>query len=505
MDNEADLVDLLVANVTDYAIYALDVDGNVATWNEGARQVKGWEAEDIIGQPVSRFYPEEDVEAGQPDRDLAIAMADGHYEVEAWRVRRDGTRFWANVLLTALRGPDGQLVGFGKVTRDLTERKRGEDARRESEERFRLLVTNVADYAIFLLDPEGRVASWNLGAERLKGYRPDEVLGRHLSTFYTEEDRRAGLPAEGLEHARTSGSWRSEGWRVRKDGTRFWASVVITALYGADGTLRGFAKVTRDLTERKRSEDALRGILERERSAAEQLRELDRIRADLVSTVAHDLRAPVGVVQALLHLLVEDWASSSDADKRDLVARAAERTQILSDLVDDVFELVSIEAGHLEVLAAPIDINALVESVAVDARTERPGAEVEVQAEPGMWAVGDERRTWQVLSNLVSNALKFSPPASPVGVTIARVGNEIAVAVRDQGKGIAEEQQAAIFDRFTRLPEAAEVPGSGLGLFIARSLAEAQGGRISVASRPGAGSTFTFTLPVDVERSAVGG
>jgi PAS domain S-box-containing protein len=500
----ANLVDLLVASATDYAIYALDADGRVVTWNEGARRVKGWEADEVLGRHVSVFYLPEDIEAGKPDRDLAIATADGHLEEEGWRIRKDGTRFWANAVLTALRGPDGQLVGFGKVTRDLTERKRGEDALRESEERFRLLVSSVGDYAIFLLDTDGRVASWNLGAERLKGYRPDEIIGRPLATFYTEEDRRAGVPVQGLEHARTTGVWRSEGWRVRKDGSRFWASVVITALHGNDGGLRGFAKVTRDLTDRKRSEDALRGILERERATAAQLEELDRIRSDLVSTVAHDLRAPVGVVQALLHLLLDDWASSSDAEKHDMVERMAERVRTLSDLVDDVFELVSIEAGHLEVLAGPIDVAAIVEAVADDARTERPTANIDVDVQPGTWAVGDERRTWQVLSNLVSNAVKFSPPSSPVRITVGRVGDEVAVAVVDQGKGIAPDQQDAIFQRFTRLPEAAEVPGSGLGLFIARSLAEAQGGRISVESEPGAGSTFRLTLPVDAERSAVG-
>ena len=503
--DDANLVDLLVANVADYAIYALDADGNVVTWNEGARRVKGYEAEEILGRHVSVFYPQEEIDAGAPDRALTIAMADGHYEEEGWRVRKDGTQFWANIVITALRGEDGELLGFGKVTRDLTERKRGEDALRDSEERFRLLVSSVGDYAIFLLDPEGRVASWNLGAERLKGYRPDEIIGRPLSTFYTEEDRRAGVPASGLEHARTNRSWSSEGWRVRKDGSRFWASVVVTALIGGDGTLRGFAKVTRDLTDRKRSEDALRGVLERERAAAQQVRELDRMRSELVSTVAHDLRSPVGVVQALLHLLLEDWADSSDSEKREMVDRMAERTQTLAALVDDVFDLVSIEAGHLEVLAVPIDVGAIVGSVVADARTERTDAVITTSIEPGVWAVGDERRTWQVVSNLISNAVKFSPSGSPVTVSAGREGDEVAVAVTDQGKGIAADQQDAIFGRFSRLPEAADTPGSGLGLFIARSLVEAQGGRIEVASEPGEGSTFRFTLPLHAERTDTAG
>ena len=498
----AELLDVLVASVPDYAIVALDDAGRVVTWNEGARRITGWTAEDVVGQHLGAFYPSEDIEKGQPDQDLAVAVAGGHDDEEGWRVRQDGSRFWASVVLTALRGPDGGLLGFGMVMRDLSERKRGEDALRESEERFRLLVSSVADYAIFLLDADGCVASWNLGAERLKGYRPDEIVGRHLSTFYTEEDRRSGLPASALTHALEEGSWQSEGWRVRKDGTRFWAHVVITALRGSDGSLRGFAKVTRDLTERKRSDDALRGVLERERAAAAQIRELDRMRSDLVSTVAHDLRAPLGVVQALLHLLAEDWEDASDEDKQELLQRMSERVQVLASLVDDVFDLVSIEAGHLEVAAVPVDVGAIVEAVAADIRTERREAIIETEIVPGLWAVGDERRTWQVLSNLVSNAVKFSPPASPVRIMVEQDGDDVAVTVVDQGKGIAGDRHAVIFQRFARLPEAADVPGSGLGLFIARSLVEAQGGHISVRSEPGEGAAFRFTLPLDRDRSS---
>ena len=486
---------MLVESVVDYAIFVLDADGHVMTWNAGAERLKGYRPDEIIGRHFSTFYPDEDVAAGKPDQELAIAVADGHHEDEGWRVRGDGTRFWANVVITALRGDDGRLLGFGKVTKDLSERRRGEEALRESEERFRLLVSGVADYAIFLLDNDGRVASWNLGAERLKGYRADEIIGRSFEAFYTEEDRRAEVPAGALRQADAEGRWSDEGWRVRKDGTRFWASVVITRLVGGDGTKRGFAKVTRDLTDRKRGEDALRGILERERDTAEQLREVDRIRSDLVSTVAHDLRAPVGVVQSHLELLRTGWGGSTDDEKLEALDLIAQRMGILAALVDDVFDLVRIDGGHLEVDLQPFDLATVVTEGAADGRSAAPAVDVRITAEAGVWALGDPRRTWQVVSNLVSNAVKYTFRGTRVEVEVARQGNQAVVAITDQGPGIALDQQEAIFGRFTRLPGSSGAAGSGLGLFIARSVAASQGGRVEVDSTPGAGSTFRLWLP----------
>ncbi|MCU1401377.1 MAG: hybrid sensor histidine kinase/response regulator, partial [Acidimicrobiales bacterium] len=273
------LLALLVDSISDYAIFALDVEGRVASWNVGAERLKGHHAADVLGRHFSMFYPDADVIAGKPEHELALAVADGHFEDEGWRIRRDGSRFWANVVITALRGDDDRLVGFGKVTRDLTERRSSEELLRESEERFRLLVNSVVDYAIFLLDPTGVVSTWNAGAERLKGYRSDQIVGHHFSAFYTDEQRSDDLPGQLLRQALDQGRVESEGWRVRKDGTRFWASVVLTALRDSSGVHRGFAKVTKDLTDRKRSEDSLRDVLALEREAAQRLRELDRMRS----------------------------------------------------------------------------------------------------------------------------------------------------------------------------------------------------------------------------------
>jgi PAS domain S-box-containing protein len=259
---------LLVESVVDYAIFMLDTEGHVATWNIGAEKIKGYRAAEIIGQHFSKFYTTEDVAAGKPQHELDVAKSDGRIEDEGWRVRKDGTRFWANVTLTALRDETGKLRGYGKVTRDLTERWRVEEDLRRSEERFRLLVEHVADYAIYLLDPEGRVATWNLGAERMKGYETREILGSSFARFFPQEDVESGKPARELETARTCGRFEDEGWRVRKDGSRFWANAVLTVLRDGRGNVLGFAKITRDLTARRAAEEQSRRLL-REQTARE--------------------------------------------------------------------------------------------------------------------------------------------------------------------------------------------------------------------------------------------
>ncbi len=255
---DADMFRRLVEGVRDYGIFILDDRGFVRTWNEGARRIKGYEAAEIIGKHFSTFYTPEAVRNRWPDRELQEAVRQGSFEDNGWRVRRDGTRFWANVIITALRDDAGALIGYSKVTRDLTERREEEERLRHSEERFRLLVENVQDYAIFLLDPSGNVVTWNGGAQRIKGYAASEIVGRHFSVFYPPEALARNWPAEELRRATAVGRLEDEGWRVRKDGTRFWANVVITALRDGNGELRGFSKITRDLTERRAHEERLR-------------------------------------------------------------------------------------------------------------------------------------------------------------------------------------------------------------------------------------------------------
>lgn len=269
---EADMLRLLIQGTTDYAIFMLDPDGNIATWNLGAERLKGYTADEIIGQHFSRFYPEEAIEAGWPEHELAVATDKGRFGDEGWRLRKDGSRFWANVDITALRDQNGQLRGFSKVTRDLTRAREAEETLRRSEERFRLIVEEAKDYAIFMLDPDGVIMSWNAGAERIKGYQAKEIIGQHFSVFYPQESRDRNWPAYELEMARAEGRFEDEGWRVRKDGTTFWANVVITALRDGAGNLRGFSKITRDMTARKESEEKARQLIQEAaaRKSAEQ-------------------------------------------------------------------------------------------------------------------------------------------------------------------------------------------------------------------------------------------
>jgi PAS domain S-box-containing protein len=253
----------LVEGVRDYAIFLLDTEGNIASWNLGAERLKGYKPAEIIGRNFSTFYPQAAIDKRWPERELEAAARLGRFEDEGWRVRKDGSLFWANVIITAIRDRDGHLVGYSKITRDLTERRENEERLRRSEERFRLIVEGAQDYAIFMLDPGGHVASWNSGAERIKGYREPEIIGKHFSIFYPPEALEVGWPAKELTEAERVGHFEDEGWRLRKDGTRFWANVVITALRDAGGNLRGFSKITRDLTERRATEERMRRSEER--------------------------------------------------------------------------------------------------------------------------------------------------------------------------------------------------------------------------------------------------
>ena len=325
---------LLVESVDDYAIFALDPDGYILSWNAGAQRFKGYTAEEIIGKHFSIFYPRERIEEGFPEYELREAARVGRFEDEGWRIRKDGTRFWANVVITALRDSSRQLVGYAKVTRDLTERRLAEEELRESEERFRLLVESVKDYAIFMLDPTGHVATWNEGAQRIKGYSADEIIGKHFSIFYPPEANAIGHPRHELEIAKEKGVYEEEGWRLRKDGSKFWANVVITAIHRPDGSLAGFTKVTRDLTERRNSEqralEAARAVAAEE--TARQLADSNRARAETLQKLTAALSAAHTIPEITKVIFTEGLGEiGAEAAALGLVDPSGEKIRVLAD------------------------------------------------------------------------------------------------------------------------------------------------------------------------------
>ena len=366
-------------------------------------------------------------------------------------------------------------------------------------EEFRLLVRSIRDYAIFMLDPTGRVATWNPGAERFKGYKAEEIIGQHFSRFYPPEDLAIDKPGRELEIATRVGRVEDEGWRVRKDGTMFWANVVITALRDESGDLKGFAKVTRDLTQRKEAEDALRQALQRETEAANSLRQLDHMKNEFVAMVAHDLRSPMAVMSGFAGILTDRWDVLSDPQKLDLVGRIANATSRLTNLVNDVLDVSRMEAGELRYDRKAFDLSDLIGRAVVEGVGYEDRERVQVQSVmkvPPVFA--DEQRVWQVFLNLLSNALKFSPEDEVVEVEIEPSDAQCLVRVKDRGPGIPPEYQDKVFERFAKVPGTEDERGTGLGLYIARSMIEAQGGTLRLESSPGAGSTFTFSLPIAV-------
>ena len=502
---------LLVESVRDYAIFMLDPEGRVVTWNAGAERFKGYRAHEIIGQHFSRFYPPEALARGLPAHELEVAQATGTFEDEGWRVRQDGSQFWANVVITAMRAPDGQLLGFAKVTRDLTQRRHHEEALRRSEERFRLLVEGVSDYAIFMLDPNGRIATWNVGAERIKGYTAADIIGRHFSIFYPREARESGWPDHELQVAAEKGSFVDEGWRVRKDGSMLWANVTITALRHEDGRLLGFAKLTRDLTERRQAEAAELAsrqrdeLLQAERSARMEAQRATRMKDEFLATLSHELRTPLSAILGWTQVLRRAGQADKPVDLEraiDVIDRNA-RAQV--KLIDDLLDLSRIMAGKVRLDVQPI---ALLDVVQAAVDSALPSAEAKdlrltSRLDPAASMVhGDSARLQQVVWNLLTNAIKFTPRGGQVQVTLQRIGPRLELSISDSGIGIPASYLPHVFDRFSQQDSSTTraFGGLGLGLAICRQLVELHGGSIRVSSAgEGQGATFVVELPVSQE------
>ena len=487
---------LLVESVDDYAIFALDPDGYILSWNAGAKRIKGYTADEIIGKHFSIFYPRERVEEGFPDFELKEAARVGRFEDEGWRIRKDGSRFWANVVITALHDPSGGLVGFAKVTRDLTERRLAEEALRESEERFRLLVQGVRDYAIFMLDPTGHIATWNAGAHRIKGYTAQEIIGKHFSIFYTQEDLDDGKPARELEIATRTGVYEEEGWRVRKDGSRFWANVVITALRKPDGSLAGFAKVTRDLTDRRAAQE--RAIEAARQAAASD--EANRAKSEFLAAMSHDLRTPLNAIGGYTELLAMGVRGPVTQEQIDDLQRIKRSQQHLLGIINDILNFSRIEAGQATYDLTAVPLSAVMDAVGqmILPQANGKGIKLEVRdCPPTVVAWADRSKVEQILLNLLSNAVKFTREGRVTLDCDWQDPQRVAITVTDTGLGIPADQLERIFEPFVQVGRSLTQPqeGTGLGLAISRDLAVAMGGEIVVTSVAEHGSQFSLILP----------
>ncbi|HKX78187.1 MAG TPA: PAS domain S-box protein [Novosphingobium sp.] len=480
--------DLLVQSVTDYAIYMLDPNGVVVSWNAGAERFKGYKAEEIIGQHFSRFYPEEDRLAEVPARALRTSAAEGRFEAEGWRVRKDGSRFWANVVIDPIRGDDGRLIGFAKVTRDLTERRLAEEDLRRSEERFRLLVQGVTDYAIYMLDPSGFITSWNAGAERFKGYTESEIIGEHFSKFYTQEEAGAGVPARALRTAIEQGHFEAEGWRVRKDGTRFWANVVIDPIRRPDGELVGFAKITRDLTERRETQLAL----EQSREAFFQSQKLEAI-GKLTGGVAHDFNNLLSAIIGSLDLAERRLAAGQDIAKFLANARsAAERGAILT-------QRMLAFARKQELQLETVDLANVVRDMA-DLLDRTIGARITIDTQFPLklpQATADPVQLELALLNLVVNARDALPDGGTIRIAARRASDDeayVCLSVSDDGEGMDAQTLEQATEPFFTTKGIGK--GTGLGLSMVQGMAEQCGGRFELHSAAGQGTTAELWLPI---------
>ena len=498
----------MVASVVDYAIFMLDVDGRVASWNAGAARIKRYASEEIIGRHFSCFYPSTDVDSGKPWRHLEVAALEGRVEDEGWRVRKDGSVYWASVVLTAVRDAGGRLIGFSEVTRDLTDRLKAEEELRRGEARFGALVNSVVDYAIIMLDTEGRVSSWNTGALRILGYSAEEILGRHFSVFYYREDTERGKPQHEIEIATATGGYEDEGWRIRKDGSRFWANVVVAAIRDSTGQLLGFSKIMRDLSERKRLELELTDA----RTAAEQS---SRMKSDFLAKMSHELRTPLNSLLILARLLADNAAGNLSAKQVQYAQTIHAAGTDLLELINDLLDLAKIESGTVKLSMEAERFSDLRDYTrhTFEQTAQEKGLDFEITVDEGLPAsfVTDGRRLHQILRNLLANAFKFTHQGRvALDISLARSGwspgNQglgsaeavVAFSVSDTGIGIPHDKKETVFEAFQQLDQGTsrQYGGAGLGLSICRELTRLLGGELKVSSEPGKGSTFTLYLPL---------
>jgi PAS domain S-box-containing protein len=484
---------LMVESVRDYCIFMLDAEGHIVTWNEGAKRVKGYHFSEVVGRHFSIFYTSPDLEDGKPARELKIATETGKYEEEGWRVKKDGSVFWAHVVITALFNEQNKLIGFSKVTRDLSEKREQEERLRQSEERYRLLVEQVTDYGIFMMDEKGRIISWNAGAQKIKGYKPEEIIGKYFSIFYPEEDLIKDKP--------------EEGWRLRKDGSRFWANVVITSVYNSRGTLIGFSKVTRDLTERKAAEKALRHSHDNYRMLADKLQktneELTAANGELeqfTSIVSHDLQEPVRTIKSFLELIELSLETATAEELRTYIGKSIRAANRMRELILNLLQYSQL--SRTDIMKSEVKVDDIFNEALQNLKSsiEVSGAQITINNEADT-IYGDRIQLVQLVQNLLSNALKFTTSKKPeIGISCTVENGNVKFSITDNGIGMAEADINKVFEIFRRLHTQQNYPGTGIGLAICKKIVERHHGQIWPESKQGVGTTFHVMLNEEKNR-----
>lgn len=509
-----DKFSLLVDSVKDYAIFLMDVNGYIQSWNKGAERIKGYKAREIIGKHFSIFYTQKDIQRNHPQNELRLALLNGKYEEEGWRIRKNGTTFWANVTITPMKDQNGIHVGFAKVTRDLSERKEAEEKLKLSEERHRRMFEGIKDYAMIMLDENGKVTSWNEGARRINGYEASEIIGKYFSIFYDPQDINMGKCEYELKEAAETGRFEDEGWRLRKDGTKFWASVLLTSIRNDEGKVIGFSKVTRDITDKKRANDLLKmAYNDLEKRVEERTNELMKANKDLqeaiqtrdefLSIASHELRTPLTPlklqIQTFISSVQKKTIQKMTEEKLERMAENCDRAiSRLSALVDNLLDVSRINSGRLTLNFEEVDLTEIAEDLMQRYSPEMERTETIVTLNYDRPVIGmfDKLRFEQVIQNLLMNALKYGN-RNPVYIEINEEPGYAVLTVSDKGIGIKEIDKERIFKRFERVDSSVNVGGLGLGLYITKQIVDSHNGSIEVESSMGKGTTFRVKLPLN--------